>query len=422
MIYDFAAALHFSLGYWPSILIPLALIGVLIGWQLKVARFNLAIFLAIFSLSPAVTPFATELMGFEYFTMLNYDLQQDQTLKIAATLLISSFVASLIFGASIPLKTKSFRDNEKIIVSLPHLIIIFAISFWVLAIFLEAGNIVTQSYGTFKVEGASPYSSIANQFFNACVALYGTYLAGRGRRIIIFSFYVCSIFLFLVIARRTLFLSLIIILIYSVGGGNKLGIRHILFLLVTFVLLVFIGEIRSVGLINYITGTPVVSAPSYFFSLPGGASNIFVGTMGVIDMIKSNILFFPETYPILLWGSGTYESTIYASLGYQYNGGMHIANILYWNFGLLGVILGGAAIGWIAMRVHSVASRIREGAGGTLPAMLSFGFILVSPNFIWYHPIGLINLSFAIVLGFIMLYVIKRAIRVRRLPSSWSAP
>lgn len=125
-------------------------------------------------------------------------------------------------------------------------------------------------------------------------------------------------------------------------------------------------------------------------------------------MLGRNVLSFPETMPILLWPVEIYEASIYGSLDYDYNGGMHIANTLFWNFGILGVFLGGLLLGWITARAHLVLSRINNDLGGTYPAMIAFCYILTFPQLFWYHPIGLIKLTLAVTLGFIVLTMVKR--------------
>jgi len=175
------------------------------------------------------------------------------------------------------------------------------------------------------------------------------------------------------------------------------------------ILLAFIGVARSVGIVNYLQGMRSAGSFEHFFSLPGGASNIFAGSMGVIHMLGRDVLSFPETMPIVLWSLGIYESSIYDSLNYNYNGGMHVANIIYWNFGVIGVCFGGLVLGWVTARVHVILLRVVKDLGGTYPAMIAFGYILTLPQLMWYHPIGLIKLTIAVTLGFITLTVIKRA-------------
>lgn len=408
LLYEFANTSNEIFGYWPSILVPFTVIAVLVVWQIRKMSFNLTIFVAIFSIFPALTPATTQIMGYDYFTMLNYDLQQDLALKTAAAMLLSLFTIFLLFGALLPSKVRFRERRERHILNVFPLGILMVTLFLLAFLFLESGSVLQQSYGYIKFEEPARFSSLVNQFINACVATFLCYLGGRTRRRLALVFYIAMIILLLLLARRTLALALIILVTYSFGA-RTLSFKKILFLCLAVLLLVFIGEARSVGIINYLQGMRSPGSLEFFFSLPGGASNIFVGSMGIIDMLGRDILSFPETTPILLWPFEIYESSIYGSLSYDYNGGMHIANILFWNFGLFGVSLGGLILGWITARAHSILSRINNDLGGTYPAMIAFCYILTIPQLFWYHPIGLIKLTLAVTLGYMVLTLVKRA-------------
>lgn len=408
LLYEFANISNEKFGYWPSILVPFIFITVIVVWQIRKMSFNLTIFITLFSIFPALTPAAAQIMGYDYFTMLNYDLQQDLELKTAAVLLISLFTTFVLFGAILPNQIRHLEHRERHFIGKLPLGIVLFIVFLLAFFFLESGSIINQGYGSIKADGQSPYSSLANQFINACVSTFLCYLGSQSRQRLALTFYITMIILLLLLSRRTLALSLIILVTYSFGI-TTLSFKKILFLCSAVMLLIFIGEARSVGIVNYLQGMRSAGSLKFFFSLPGGASNVFVGSMGVIHMLGRDVLSFPETMPILLWPSEIYEASIYRSLSYDYNGGMHIANILYWNFGIIGVIVGGLFLGWVTTRVHLIASRVNKDLGGSYPAVIGFAYILTLPNLLWYHPIGFIKLSIAVTFGFVALTVIKRA-------------
>lgn len=418
LLYELASISNEAFGYWPPILVPFIVIAVLVVWQIRNMSFNLTIFVATLSIYPAITPAVTEIIGFNYFTMLNYDLQQDPALKTSAVMLISLFTAFIIFGGLLPNRIRYSEPRERHFLGDFPLGAILVTLFLMATFFLESGTVLTQGYGAIKNEGQAPFSSLVGQFFNACVATFLCYLGSQSRQRLALAFHIAMIVLLLLLARRTVALSLIILLIYSLGS-TKLSFKKILFICLTGMLFVFVGEARSVGILNYFQGVRLERAFDSFVSLPGGASNIFGGSMGVIHMLGQDVLSFPETIPILLWPLEIYESSIYGSLGYDYNGGMHFANLLYWNFGLAGVIFSGIFLGWVTTRVHIILSRVTKDLGGTYPAMIGFAFILQLPNLVWYHPIGMIKLMLAVTFGFLILTIIKRA--TKPLPSGGSS-
>lgn len=410
LLYEISGISNFVFGYGASTIIPFFFLFIMFVWQLRTASFNFPIAMTLLALFPALTPSITEALGYRHFTMLNYDLQQDETLKIAATFLICIFCASVIIGSALPNNIKISGTKQRYVLGIAPLIVLLVVIFFLMLMFLESGSILTQSYGSIKLENESPYSSLVNQFFNVCVSVFLCYTLGTSRRRIIVVFYVVMIITLLLYSRRTLVISLLIISIYSFNM-KTVSVKQLAFLSLGILILMFIGEARSVGIVNYLQGARSANSVEWFFSLPGGASNVFVGTMGVIHMSGRDLLSFPETMPIVLWPMEIYEASIYRNLNYAYNGGMHIANVLYWNFGIFGVILGGLGLGWIAMRVHKIASTVNEEYRGTLPAMLSFAFILTMPNLIWYHPIGTIKLSIAVIAAYCILSVVARATR-----------
>jgi hypothetical protein len=210
-------------------------------------------------------------------------------------------------------------------------------------------------------------------------------------------------------SRRTLFMALTFLYAYTLGG-DKIRMSHLIYFSIGVFLLIFIGEARSVGIINYLSGYRGATW-SQVYSLPGGASNVFVGVMGVIDLIGSGRLNFPESMPVLMWAFGENESTIYRNAGYDYNGGMHIACILYWNFGVTGLVLGGAILGNICKSAGDSLRDWKVGSQGTLGTMLSIAFLITLPNLLWYSPIGLVKLSLAVLVSYVLLLCLKRGLR-----------
>ncbi len=121
--------------------------------------------------------------------------------------------------------------------------------------------------------------------------------------------------------------------------------------------------------------------------MPGGGANIFLASMGVIHLIGTDSLSFPETMPNLLWPQGIIESRIYENSGYQYNGGMHLAAVLYWNFGLVGVLIGGFGLGTAFGQLLQFAKLPRLGSNDICDGYLAFT-VMFFPILLWYSPNG----------------------------------
>lgn len=394
LLYQLSAVADGILGYQTITAIPLSIIAIAVYRQLRKFRIDLVVVGLALAALPMLTPWATAIAGFKYFTMLNYGLQDNSTLKSAAVILISIYCISFYTGSFLPKLSISETTQRIIKVNLNVVFVIFCIVFILLTKYLEADTVLFTNYGSVKSH-VSHYSSTVNQIFNLFAAVFLSYCIGAPRRKVIFFAYSCVIVLALLDARRTLAIGCIALLLYTFGGA-KFTLKQIFGLGVAIVALWLIGIARSVGLVEYFTQAQQATSKT-FFSLPGGASNIFVSTMGVVDLINSGRLHPEDAMPILSWLSGHREDTIYATYGYQYNGGMHIASVLYWNFGLIGVSLGGALMGWLTKLADNVLRRLSLDRGGTLAAMLAAGYTITLPNTMWYAPIAVIKLSIAII-------------------------
>ncbi|MFC3052311.1 hypothetical protein [Kordiimonas pumila] len=394
LIYEVAVWGQKVVGYQALTVLPILFFTWIIIRQLLYFRLDLvgvALGLAAF---PMLTPWLSSLLGFDYFTMLNYDLQARPVLKVAAVILISIFCSAFYIGSHFASALVKIGNQQKIKFTLTSTTVLFIIIFSLLFKFLEAHTILFNDYGTIKSEDQL-FSSTVHQIFNIFAAVFLNYVRGDKRRRAILIMYLLIIALSFLMSRRTLTISVIIILVYSMGNTH-FTIRQMLGLAIAAFLLWFVGISRTVGVFNYLSNGGIDNINT-FFSLPGGASNVFVGSMGVIDLINSGDLNNLDKVPIVWWLDGRYESEIYQDYGYQYNGGMHLANTLYWNFGTVGVILGGVILGYICKRCDAYLRTISV-SGGTLASMLAAGFVLTLSTTLWYSPIALIKLTVTIII------------------------
>jgi len=388
-------------------LLPVFLLLFLCVRQIRYRRIDISIIAALFMILPALSPFLAALVGMNHYTHLNWDLQDNLQLVSRALILVCFFVSAFCIGAFfVPIHIKKCTPR-KIRISNNSIFIIFTINFIAVLLFLEQGNIVNSAYSDFKSQGASPYSSLVNQILNLSIALSFAYLGKGDRKRLILTFYIILIIFALLISRRTLAVGLILLAAYS-SQGHKLKLKQILLLVGSVILLWFIGEARKVGLISYLSGARLADTTVLVLHIPGGASNIFVSILGVLDSFEKGLISGFESFPIIFWLFGTNEAIIYSNLPYAYNGGMHLATVFYWNFGLLGILFGGILLGIISKTVQATLT-VKDGStDGTLRRMLCFAFVLLLPNLIWYHPTGLIKLSIAILGSFFFLEQLKK--------------
>ena len=307
-------------GYRFASIVPVAFVFIAMYKQIKVFRLDLVVAGAFLTSLPMLTPLATDLAGFQHFTMLNYDLQGNPALKVAAVLLISLFVASYFLGAKLHREPREAKSKAIVKIDLLVICFLFAVIFGLLIKYLRSDTVLYEGYGTVYAN-ASSVNSTVNQLFNGFVAFCLTYLGSRNRRRIVVFIYVCVIILAFLVARRTLAIGTLMLLMYTLGGKRFTPIQIASLVFAVF-LLWFIGIARSVGIINYISSAKVAAAAA-FFALPGGASNLFVGSMGVIDLVNSGRLRGSDTFPILSWASGHLEGQIYQSKAYPPESGTH---------------------------------------------------------------------------------------------------
>lgn len=390
-IYQVASWANDVFGYRAMTALPLVFFVLLVVRQFRLFRLNLPIVAMVLAALPMLSPFATDMSGHLYYTALNHGLQADNDLKTAAILLVLLFCVTFYAGSAGELK--AVVAPYRVVIGPSIVVPVFLILFVLMAMYLESDTIIGTGYGQIKAVEA-PYSSLVNQAFNVFAAVFLNYVVSDQKRRTAAWIYLAVFLLAIFMARRTMAIGVFMLALYTLGKF-RFTARQLATILITLAVLYFIGIARSAGLIDFLGGLRIVARVDYF-SLPGGASNVFVGSMGVIDMWNSLNPPPGAFMPILRWFWGVNESQIYQGLGYHYNGGMHMANILYWNFGLIGVALGGFALGRITRRCD-VLLRHLPTAGGTLAGMLAAGWALLLPITIWYSPVAIINVTIAIV-------------------------
>ena len=98
VLYDIADFIVDHIGYYVAFVVPFTLCILIILRQIYLMRIDLVVVAGILAIAPMFTPFATDLAGLPFFTWLNHDLQLNQTLKVAAVVLIALFSISMFAG------------------------------------------------------------------------------------------------------------------------------------------------------------------------------------------------------------------------------------------------------------------------------------------------------------------------------------
>lgn len=386
---------------------PVITILILIISSARHRKINFVNIMLMLILLPATTPFFTQALGFRYFTMMNFDLQDDYTLQISAIFLIYIFAVSVWLGGTKVSSNINLTNGSGVFLPKSVITIVFVILIIGFLLFLESNTILNSGYGDIKSQN-NPYSSLINQIFNLSAAIMLCAFSQQKRRHLTLVILLLFVIITLMMSRRTLALALIILCFY-IRGNKAMDVRAIILMSLGAFALWLIGEVRSVGLVQYAAGARSANYVRDTFSMAGGGANIFLSAMGIIDLHVSGNLKFPENFPIVMWIAGDYEGSIYESHGYMYNGGMHLAAVLYWNLGVIGVILGGLGLGYVSKIFHIKLVTLRNRSGGDYISMLSVGFVLTLPNTVWYHPVGFIKLFLAITICYFALkYVLPK--------------
>ncbi len=355
---------------------------------------------------PSLTPFLTIMSGYDYFTAMNYELQTPP-LILAAMLLIMILFFSIRFGYSLPMPSKvhfssSYYFNDWFFWGLIGLNLMLLVSF------LEAGSILNASYGSIKLHEA-PYSSLVHQFFNLSIALLLASILTHHRHNTISIILIVFIIIALLFSRRNMVAGLGLLLVY-IYGVQRISFKQILLGVSVLAILIFVGEARNVGIINFLSGDRFVSNATvyHYYTMAGGGANIFLSTIGIIDLNLSGKLSGLESFPIATWPLGITESKIYQDHGYSYNGGMHLASVLYWNFGLFGVVWGGVLFGMIIKFSDKTLRKLSSTYAGGVETSLAVMLVLHLTTALWYGPIGLIKGSIALFIIALILEFLPR--------------
>ncbi|MDF0603614.1 hypothetical protein P1J78_23065 [Psychromarinibacter sp. C21-152] len=406
----------FGLPYWFYATLPIvALIGV--AASAKVLNFRIiSVIYLVLIITPAVSPVSAYVTGAQFFTLQNPGLQSDLYLNSKAILFVILFAGlstlgmlrPVSFGRSVVLPNTRVKNSTRIMV--------FLFFFIMFVLFLESGNVITSAYADFKT-GASPrFSSVVNQAFNVSAAiLIADWTTKQKHRINLF-FIILFISFCLLVARRTLALGLLLVLVSIISSG-RISMRTYFYVGIGFLLLAAVGTVRGVGLIELLSEGDFRERSLNVYYLPGGASNIYMSLLATIDLREAGGLPGFFEFGPWDWFAGQYEGAFLKRAYYDYNGGFFIVSLVYFHLGVFGILLFGYLLGVLVRKADNKLSRLLEEGHGGWPASVAIGFLLVLPNMVWYHPIGTLKLFAAITFGYILMALFSSgasSVRTRR--------
>ena len=378
----------------------------LTGWSVLVLavyalsmRLSLIVLVFFFSVIPMWTPLITQYAGYQYFTYLNVALQDDLNLVLTATILVFLFSLAMVVGSLFYKNDFDFEQKSSLSLGNKTFSSIFALNLFLIFFFLESGNIIFSRYLDIKT-GTPEYSSTVQQFFNFSVALMLASIPTKNRMRWFLIFLVLAFLISIIVSRRTMAVGIILIIIFA-SEHRQLRFRTIALGAAGLAILVLVGVLRDSGLTNFFSSESVeiIDAQRVYLAIPGGSANVFVSVIGVTDLRLSGNL--QESFPMLRWAFGENESTIYASYGYQYNGGMHLATILSWNFGWFGMIVLGLGIGYLTAAADNVFRHAPAPSSLGFKGAVSAAYFLHIPLIFWYSPIGFIKLFTVLTVVFV---------------------
>ncbi|NNJ92072.1 MAG: hypothetical protein HKP55_10375 [Gammaproteobacteria bacterium] len=429
----------------PSYLIPTGIIfffGVWIVVKHGVLSFRSILYAIIFF--PALSPFfAWDIMGKGLFSLAAPELQFDKVLVDKVLYLYALAAASYAIlslrHSSTQLKNECTRHvSDRFLPN--ETLWFFGIMALLGAYFLESGaTILTTSYADMKAESVAA---------TPLVALLGITLGGFWSLLFVFGrnrkrlFWIITaiifVWLFLHVRRVELFGIAFVLFLWA-----KYFIKPVplILLFVGFILLqISMGYLRYVPWIDYIAGNVEITDKQFSktelanrnnkIALPGGASNVFLSGLHLVNIKEKNILsekdeftmaeWIPSLVPNTIWRAlgkkpfTTEHQSIYQKMNLRYVGGMPLLAVFYLNGGIWFVIIFGILHGYFAILVDKVFDRDLKpnlAHGGSLSLLVAAVFIFYQFRLQWYNPQTMFR---AIVYSLIIYFLIHLYIQTIR--------
>jgi len=425
------AAYNNAYNVYPSYVtstLMIVLLGVFVAKRNGIYSFFFISYLIIFL--PSLSPFyANSVRNVELFSLAAADLQTDNYL-INKTVFLYTIAAIAYCAIAYPISKKRIGQTHigaKEKLDRLHLITLALISI-TLAYIMEPGpTLITSDYTTIL---NSRYTSTPFFAFTG-VLLGGSWAAlfafGRHRsKLFLFTTLIVLSWLFLH-SRRVEFLGIFIALVIWLRFFIKsLNLFLIISVIVTATLA--IGLLRNYSFIEQIKETKTGSSKIHQkAAIPGGASNVFLSGLHLVNVKDRQILEAAEEFTMAEWPRTTIPNSLFSVFGMratktehqlvfekldlQYVGGMPLLAAFYLNGGFLLVIFFGMLHGFLGISVDKIISRdLRYNlkGGGTFALFVAVVFIVYQFRYHWYNPQTLIRAVFYASLMYLALKLFLR--------------
>ncbi len=387
--------------------------GVIIAsglWMLlfcRVISLEVIVFTIIFL--PSLSPFyAWNIAEVRLFSLAARHLQYNIALVDKSVYLYSIAAVAYVVMATLkePMKYTTRQKYKSIKINyLTETFLLFVASLTIISAYLlESGpTILTASYVDIlnsRIQ-STPLVVFATTSFGGLWSII--FIFGRHHKKIFWvttGIVLCWLFLH---SRRVEVFGIFMVLI--LWGQFKINTKSIFV-----IVLLFISIQQIVGLVR---SSPLLTTTDIFeqrqtyttmAELPGGANNVFLAGLHLVNQKDNGRLTKKQTYTMLEWPRSlipnqiwhfiglpsvqTEHDLIFNKLGLVYIGGMPLIAAFYLNGGILLVLLFGLLHGYMSKRVGYVLDDFRHhvNAGGTWPLFTASVFVIYQFRYHWYNP------------------------------------
>jgi hypothetical protein len=394
--------------------------GLILTFKRTVLSFETMSFVIIFF--PALTPFFTwDLIGVPFFSLHARQLQ-------ANTELVNKFVYFFAIAAIAYVSTLTaiLENNKKLAPKetwhLPsYIIALLGILGLICSYILESGpTLLTATYDellTKRLPSNPLIVFLATSFGGVWAILF---LFGRHKKVIFWSVTWLIIIWLTLHSRRIEVLGMgLVMIMWGHGSGMskvKLYVCISIFISSQFVT----GVIRNKPILDNFTksaelstSAPIVplknslkgsKAPRHA-ALPGGASNVFLSGLQIINAKDTLDLRPEQQFTMIQWVrsiipnqvwklvglpiSGSEHTLIFEELDLKYAGGMPLLSAFYLNGGIGMVLIFGLFHGYLARSVDYIFRRdlwANIAKGGNVQLLIASVFLIYQFRYQWYNP------------------------------------
>jgi len=372
--------------------------------------FQFICFLIIFL--PALAPFyAWDVESTRLFSLAAPYLQTDYELIDKTVFLFAlaaiMYVSTVLIGATLNKQESNWQNKRVKVLSS---VTLYFISFMVLlsAYVIESGpTIITANYVEIlnsRME-STPILVLASQLFGALWAMLLVF--GRHKKLLFTTVTITALVWFQLHSRRVELFGVVTALILWLR--YTMNSKWLLVLIMMFVLTqIAVGFVRDKALVEYTSiGNMLERSPELTMraALPGGASNVFLSGLHLVDQKDQGHLSFKQQLTMLEWVRALVPNIILNYLGFEaiktehdlifqkldlnYVGGMPLLGAFYLNGGIIFVILFGVLHGILAHRIEKIVARDlfnNLSSGGTISLFFVVIFVVYQFRFQWYNP------------------------------------